>query len=92
MIKIKLDEGALAVSGHAGYAPAGQDIVCAAVSTVVLLCEATLDAFGCVWSELENGDTVTVAADGEYAETILNVAAETLEQLAGQYPESVRLE
>lgn len=36
MIKIKIDvEGMrLEISGHAGYAPAGQDIVCAAVSTL----------------------------------------------------------
>ena len=30
------------VSGHAGYAEAGQDIVCAAVSSAVGLCECTI--------------------------------------------------
>ena len=38
MIKIEMmdtDKGySLAASGHAGYAPAGQDIVCAAVSVL----------------------------------------------------------
>ena len=31
------------VSGHSGYAEAGQDIVCAAISAVVALAEATIN-------------------------------------------------
>ena len=31
------------VSGHSGYAEAGQDIVCAAVSTAVTMAEATIN-------------------------------------------------
>ena len=35
------------VSGHAGYADAGQDVVCAAVSSAVQLTVNLLDALGC---------------------------------------------
>ena len=31
------------ISGHSGYAEAGQDIVCAAVSAVVTMAEATIN-------------------------------------------------
>ena len=31
------------VSGHSGYAEAGQDIVCAAISAVVAMAEATIN-------------------------------------------------
>ena len=31
------------VSGHSGYAEAGQDIVCAAISAIVTLAEATIN-------------------------------------------------
>ena len=31
------------ISGHSGYAEAGQDIVCAAISAVVTMAEATLN-------------------------------------------------
>ena len=31
------------VSGHSGYAEAGQDIVCAAISAVVTMAEATIN-------------------------------------------------
>lgn len=41
MTKIKYDpmEISLEVTGHAGYAPAGQDIVCAAVSILTMTLE-----------------------------------------------------
>lgn len=32
MIRVRRDTGSLRISGHAGTAPAGQDLVCAAVS------------------------------------------------------------
>jgi uncharacterized protein YsxB (DUF464 family) len=35
MIEIKHTKGCITVSGHAGYAPIGQDIVCAAFSAVL---------------------------------------------------------
>lgn len=36
MLQIQVREQGLLVSGHAGYAPVGQDIVCAAVSALTL--------------------------------------------------------
>ena len=33
----------VSVSGHSGYAEAGQDIVCAAISAVVTMAEATIN-------------------------------------------------
>ncbi len=35
MVTIHHKEGCITIDGHAGYAPAGQDIVCAAVSALV---------------------------------------------------------
>ena len=35
MIEVKRHSGSISIQGHAGYAPHGQDIVCAAVSTLV---------------------------------------------------------
>lgn len=35
MITITSQKGCITIKGHAGYAPHGQDIVCAAVSTLV---------------------------------------------------------
>lgn len=35
MIKVQFTENKITITGHAGYAPPGQDIVCAAVSALV---------------------------------------------------------
>lgn len=35
MIVVSRSEQAITINGHAGYAPHGQDVVCAAVSTLV---------------------------------------------------------
>lgn len=34
MIDVSFTRGHISITGHAGYAPSGQDIVCAAVSTL----------------------------------------------------------
>ncbi|MDD3503886.1 MAG: ribosomal-processing cysteine protease Prp [Eubacteriales bacterium] len=36
MIEISIRKDGITVSGHANYAPRGQDIVCAAVSTLAI--------------------------------------------------------
>ena len=44
--EFRMEEGRIAgfsVSGHSGYAEAGQDIVCAAVSAVVGMAESTIN-------------------------------------------------
>ena len=35
MIVVNRHDGGISIKGHAGYAPHGQDIICAAVSTLV---------------------------------------------------------
>lgn len=92
MITARLAGNDLTVRGHAGCAPAGQDIVCAAVSTVVVLCEAALDAFGCAWQETDDGQTLTVTATGAAAQTVLGAAVKTLKQIAAQYPAHVAVD
>lgn len=91
MITVRLRGDTLTVSGHAGYAPPGQDIVCAAASTVVVLCEHTLSAFGCDWRERETAGAVHITAAGPQAALILRTAADTLRQLAARYPRHVQV-
>lgn len=50
MIEIKARKGLLEVSGHAGYAENGRDIVCAAVSILCYSFLAALQKEGrCLW-------------------------------------------
>ena len=43
MIEVSVQKDSISVTGHAGYAPPGQDIVCAAISTLTQTLSASLD-------------------------------------------------
>ena len=86
----------LEAAGHAGYAPAGQDIVCAGASTVMqgLVCllageeSARSDAF-----DEPDGPRLTVQADAPCAEWVqgaFKLAKACFALLAERYPENVR--
>lgn len=46
MIRVRFDGAQVTISGHAGYAPAGGDIVCAAVSALVYALAGYLEETG----------------------------------------------
>ena len=86
----------LEAAGHAGYAPAGQDIVCAGASTVMqgLVCllageeSARSDAF-----DEPDGPRLAVQADAPCAEWVqgaCELAKACFALLAERYPENVR--
>ena len=81
----------LLVEGHAGYAPAGSDIVCASVSTVVAVCQAMLEKYRCHWLAIDIEDSLILLAEGKNAAKILSAAIETIEKLARDYPQNVRV-
>lgn len=88
MIKYDPEELVLKLSGHAGSAPKGHDLVCAAVSTL----------FG----EMQLSDDIAVAQDDDGGYTAVNICAggmnafrlvaKTLKQLSVQYPDYIRFE
>lgn len=90
MIRIMYDpeELILKLSGHAGSAPKGQDLVCAAVSAL----------FGA----LQLSEDIAVAKNDDGSFTAVNICAggmnafrliaHTLEQLSRQYPEYISYE
>ena len=43
MIEVSRFEGGITITGHAGYAPIGQDIVCAGVSTLIQTLIASIE-------------------------------------------------
>lgn len=97
MIKIEMmdtDKGySLAASGHAGYAPAGQDIVCAAVSCLMqtLAYSAAEDEHTSSCSyQGKDGPVVSVkAGDSVLMRDKFELVADGLTLLAEQYPENV---
>ena len=84
MIRAVLGKNRLTVEGHAGYAPKGQDIVCAAVSALVYALIGTLE---------ETGNAAEVilrpgyaAVEAKEKTTAFDLVRCGLGQLADRYP------
>lgn len=84
-------EYTLRITGHAGFCP-GNDIVCAAVSTLACTLAATLDALGADVTALrmEPGDVIITAHAGKGVETAFLMVRTGLRQLAEAYPKNVK--
>ena len=87
------------VSGHSGYAEAGEDIVCAAVSAVVTMAEATInDVCGAKAKVRVRDDqariTLTLPVSCDEDDTVQAVLAGmmlTLMQMRDDYPDFIEV-
>ncbi len=83
------------VKGHAGYAEAGQDIVCAAVSVLTTTCVNALETVAGVKPTVKTSDgrmRVVVPKDsGHDAQVILQTLRQGLRDLAEQYSRYILL-
>lgn len=91
MIRVVWTRDRVTLHGHAGNAPRGEDIVCAAVSALVYALAGALEEKGALRElVLRSGYAMVWAQEGCEAE--LSVLRCGLAQLAGKYPECVRVE
>ena len=87
------------VSGHSGYAEAGQDIVCAAISAVVTMAEATITDVCGAKAKVRVKDedariTLTLPASCDEEESVQAVLAGMLIYLCGlrdEYPDHIEV-
>ena len=89
MIRAKFTQNRLTVEGHAGYAPKGQDIVCAAVSALVYALIGTLE-------ETENAAEVILrpgyaAVEAREKTAAFDLVRCGLGQLAERYGDFIRV-
>lgn len=83
------ERGILQATGHAGYAEAGKDIVCAGVSALAQAAAASAKLHG-GQALCDNGMLYTCCTDPAHKE-VLRVLALVLHEMARQYPEHVKL-
>ena len=87
------------ISGHSGYAEAGSDIVCAAITAIVRMAEATInDVCGAKAKvrvkDADNRITLTLPTSCDEEESVQAVLAGmmiTLISLAEEYPENIEV-
>ena len=87
------------VSGHSGYAEAGEDVVCAAVSAVVTMAEATINDVCSAKAKVRVRDdqariTLTLPVSCDEEDTVQAVLAGmmlTLMQMRDDYPDFIEV-
>lgn len=94
MIEISRFEGGITIKGHAGYAPLGQDIVCAGVSTLAQTLIASIEALteDAIQYDIQPG-WVEIKFGKLSASTKLLIASffVGVEMIADNYPDNVTL-
>ena len=87
------------ISGHSGYAEAGQDIVCAAISAIVTMAETTINDVCGAKAKVRVKDeqariTLTLPVSCDEEETVQAVLAGMMITLAGMrddYPDYIEV-
>ena len=84
----------VSIKGHAFYDTYGKDIVCAAVSSIVI---TTINDILALTEDKIKYDTqdgnvlITVVSDNEVVEKLLNVMLNMLKELASDYPKNIKI-
>lgn len=88
------DSHSLTITGHAGYAEEGRDIVCAAVSATVYNLLGYLEYHGdevdCITSSVARGGVTIYCEGGEDISTVFELTAIGLDQISQKYPDHVQ--
>ena len=87
------------VSGHAGYAPAGEDIVCAAASVLITTCANALESVAGIRPDVSQKPVMIqvslpggLSPTGEHdAQIILRTAEQGFRDIAAQYPSYLQI-
>ena len=82
------------VSGHAEYAAAGQDIVCAAVSTLVQVFVASVEELteDCIKADIQAGSAFIEYKNlSDRAQVLKDSFLLGLEMIANEYPHNMRI-
>jgi hypothetical protein len=95
MIKVKISNDCITVSGHANFSGKGSDIVCASVSTAVTMCINQLEIFDELASinyELREGYLeLHVVKKTDVVEKVIKNLLYTLSDLESLYPKYIAI-
>ena len=94
MIEVKRDSGSISVKGHAHYASLGNDIICAAVSTLTQNLVASIVGLteDKIQYDLRPGNCEIKYGDiSEATQLLIDSFVVGIQLIAGAYPQYVRI-
>ena len=94
MIKIKVNKDSISIIGHAGYAEYGKDIVCSAVSSIVM-CSieaiATFDQTAINVNQAKDKLDIIINKEDEITSKLINNMLNCLKEIEKQYPKNIQI-
>lgn len=94
MIKINQNKNCITISGHAGFADYGKDIVCASVSSIIYTTvNGILNLNSNAISFNDNGKLITIdiLLDDDITLKLIDNMMSLLEELEKDYPENLKI-
>ena len=94
MIKVEVTKDSISILGHAMYADYGKDIVCAAVSSIVMTTVESIAAFdesAINVNELDNKVVLTIKKHDNITNTLINTMLNLLNELVKKYPKNIKI-
>lgn len=94
MIKIEIKKDLIKITGHAGYADAGKDIVCASVSSIVYTSVngiMNIDQDAIKFSDKKDILEIKIINKSKVVNILINSMIDLLEDLESQYPENIKI-
>ncbi|MFI3329239.1 MAG: ribosomal-processing cysteine protease Prp [bacterium] len=96
MIKVRFKKSFIEIKGHANQNPHGTDIVCASVSTAVIMTINQIDIFNMsndINVEMTDGFTkITIINENDNLNKIISNLIYTLNNLGEDYPKFIKIE
>ena len=95
MIRVEISKKKITVKGHANQAAYGNDIVCASVSTAVIMSVNQIEVFNkahCIETKISDGNTcINIISEDEIVNKVIDNLVFTLKDLELQYPKYIKI-
>ena len=95
MIKVKINKNTIRITGHAGFATYGKDIVCASASSIVIACANdmfTVDKEAISYDDNGEELVIQIIKEDELIRKLFNNLINLLSNLETDYPQNITLE
>ena len=94
MITIKVKKDIVSILGHADYADYGKDIVCSAVSSVVMCSVEAIATFDKTAIDIKKDNDkldIIINKEDEITSKLINNMLNCLKELEKQYPKNIKI-
>ena len=94
MIKVEVTKKDISVIGHAMYDDYGKDIVCAAVSSIVMTSVEGIASINKEAIDIKQSDNILdiiINSDDEITNKLINNMLNLLNELAKKYPKNIKI-